>query len=221
MKTNPKVNLKLRSKKLFEMALIISLAIHIFLFLNFAEFELSGPIIDDSDKLMKIEDIPETEQLKKPPPPASPAIPIESEDEDLMDDITIADTEIFDFSNFEAPPPPPPLEEEEIPEFLPLADQPKIVGGLEALQKLVEYPIIARKAGIQGLVTISVLVDKKGNPIEFIILKSLGKNGCDEAAIEAIKQIKFTPGRQRGRSIKCWVNIPVRYVLTGRGGSRK
>jgi len=196
MKINPKINQKLRSKKLFELALIISLTLHIFLFLVFAEFEGSGTIIDDSTKMMEIEDIPETEQLKKPPPPASPAVPIESEDENLLEDITIDDTEIIDFSNFEVPPPPPPVEEEEIPDFLPLADQPKIIGGLGALQILVEYPIIARKAGIQGLVTISVLVDKEGNPVEFKILKSLGNNGCDEAAINAIKKIKFTPGNK-------------------------
>ena len=219
MKLNPKVNLKLFSKKLFEWALIISLALHISLFLAFTEFEGSEHIIDDSSMLLEVEDIPETEQFKKPPPPASPAVPIESEDEDLMDDITIEDTEIFDFSNFDAPPPPPPIEEEEIPDFLPLADQPKIIGGLAALQKLVEYPIIARKAGVEGLVTIGVLIDKEGFPVEFRVLKSLGQSGCDEAAIEAIKKIRFTPGKQRGKAIKCWVNIPIRYRLTGIGGS--
>jgi len=207
--------MKLRARKLFEVCLILSLAVHIFLFLAFKEFKSADIEIEDLDKVLEIEDIPETEQLKKPPPPAAPAVPIESEDEDIMDDITIADTEILDFSNFDAPPPPPPIEEEEIPDFLPLENQPHPIGGIQAIQKLIKYPEIARKAGIQGQVVIHVLVNEKGIPIDTKVLKSLGNSGCDEAAISAIMKTRFTPASQRNRPVKFWMSIPIRFQLKG------
>ena len=48
-------------------------------------------------------DIPQTEQLKIPEPPARPSVPIASEDEFFDEDITIDDTEIEDFEDWEAP----------------------------------------------------------------------------------------------------------------------
>ena len=215
MKVNPKVNIKLRTRKLYEVCLILSLAGHIFFFLAFKEFASSDLDLEKLDQILEIEDIPETEQLKKPPPPSAPAVPIESEDEDLMDDITIDDTEILDFSSFDAPPPPPPIEEEEIPDFLPLENHPKPIGGIAAIRKLIKYPEIARKAGIQGQVVIHVLVNEEGVPVNTRVLKSLGNSGCDEAAIDAIMKTRFTPATQRGRAVKFWMAIPIRFQLKG------
>ena len=215
MKVNPKVNIKLRTRKLFEVCLILSLAGHIFFFLAFKEFASADLDLEKLDQILEIEDIPETEQLKKPPPPSAPAVPIESADEDLMDDITIDDTEILDFSNFNAPPPPPPIEEEEIPDFLPLENQPKPIGGIAAIRKLIKYPEIARKAGIQGRVVIHVLVNEEGVPVDTKVLQSLGNSGCDEAAIDAIMKTRFTPATQRGRPVKFWMAIPITFLLKG------
>ena len=215
MKVNPKVNIKLRTRKLFEVCLILSLAGHIFFFLAFKEFSSADLDLEKLDQILEIEDIPETEQLKKPPPPSAPAVPIESEDEDLMDDITIDDTEILDFSSFDAPPPPPPIEEEEIPDFLPLENQPKPIGGIAAIRKLIKYPEIARKAGIQGRVVIHVLVNEEGVPVDTKVLQSLGNSGCDEAAIDAIMKTRFTPATQRGRAVKFWMSIPITFQLKG------
>jgi protein TonB len=142
-------------------------------------------------------------------------VPIASEDEDIMDDVTIEDTDFFEFDDDMAPPPPPPPEEEEIPPFLPLEDQPKIIGGLDALYKHLKYPEIARKAGIEGTVIISALIGKTGQVEQIRVDKSLGNNGCDEAAINAVKQVKFTPAKQRGRPVKFWYSFPIKFKLTG------
>ena len=48
-------------------------------------------------------DIPQTEQMKIPEPPARPSVPIASEDEFFDEDITIEDTEIEDFEDWEGP----------------------------------------------------------------------------------------------------------------------
>ena len=212
MKVNPEVNLKLRTRKLFEVCLILSLIVHLVLFMTFKEFKGEELDLDAMQHILEMEDIPETEQIKRPPPPAAPSVPIESEDEELMEDITIEETELVSFTEFSAPP-PPAAAEEEIPDFLPLEDQPKIIGGLAAIQKLIIYPEIAKKAGIEGLVQIKVLVNRKGEPTDFQVLKSLGKSGCDEAAISAIRQVRFVPAKLRGRPVKFWMSIPIRFQL--------
>ena len=156
MKTNPKVNLKIKTRKTLEICMVLSLLMHIGLFLSFKNFEGDDIVIDDVKRVIEVEDIPETEQIKRPPPPAAPALPVESEDEELLDDITIDETDLVNFTQFTAPPPPAPAAEEEIPDFLPLEDQPQIIGGLAAIQKRVVYPSLAKKAGVEGLVQIKV-----------------------------------------------------------------
>ena len=48
-------------------------------------------------------DIPQTEQIKIPEPPARPSVPIASEDEFFDEDITIEDTDLEDFEDWIAP----------------------------------------------------------------------------------------------------------------------
>ncbi|MBN1480765.1 TonB family protein [candidate division KSB1 bacterium] len=93
-------------------------------------------------------------------------------------------------------------------------DEPPLpVGGWSAVQKHLVYPEIARKAGVEGVVTVSAHIDAHGNVIETKIEKSLGDNGCDEAAITAIKKAKWTPAKQRGKPVAVWVGIPVEFKL--------
>jgi len=218
MKINPKVNMKLRSRKWFEACLVIAIILHVGLLMAFKKFEPANINLNNTDTVLDIMDIPETEQVNKPPPPAAPSVPVESEDEDLIDDVTIEDTEFDIFDISDAPPPPPMMDVEEIPPFLPFEDQPKLIGGLAALQKLVKYPEIAKKAGIQGQIIIEVLVDKEGVPRETKVLKSLGNNGCDEAAIKAIMQVRFRPAQQRNKPVPFRISIPITFKLKSGGG---
>ncbi len=214
---NPKSNMQLRSKKVFEACLIVAIILHIAVFSAFKKFEAEEYVFDETETILEIENIPETEQIQKPPPPAAPSVPVESEDEELLDDITIEETEFESYMFDDAPPPPPRIEEEEIPPFLPFEDQPKIIGGIAAIQKLIKYPEIARKAGIEGQVIINVLVSKEGVPTEFQVIKSLGNNGCDEAAIEAIKQVRFIPAKQRDRAVPFRISIQIKFQIQSSG----
>ncbi len=216
MKINPKVNMKIKARKTFEYCMVLSLLVHLGLFLAFKNFEGDELDFENVQKIIEVEDIPETEQIKRPPPPTAPALPVESEDEDLLEDITIDETDLVNFTQFSAPP-PPPVAEEEIPDFLPLEDQPQIIGGLSAIQRKVVYPALAKKAGVEGLVQIKVLVSEEGVPIDFQVLRSLGSSGCDEASINAIKTVRFVPAKQRGRPVKFWMSIPIRFQLS-KGG---
>jgi len=102
-----------------------------------------------------------------------------------------------------------------IPAFLPEENWPKF--DINELLKNINYPEMARLAGIQGEVIIDVLINKDGIPTEFKVLKSLGKSGCDESTIVGIKRTKFTPAIQNGKPVHFWIKIKVAFSLAKKG----
>jgi protein TonB len=89
---------------------------------------------------------------------------------------------------------------------------PEPIGGISAIQKRVIYPEIARKADIQGKVFVQAIIDEKGDVIKTKILKGIG-SGCDEAALNAVKETKFTPAKQKDKLVKVQVVVPVLFKL--------
>jgi protein TonB len=54
------------------------------------------------------------------------------------------------------------------------------------------YPETAKRANIEGVVILQVDIDATGAVKKVSVIKGLGY-GCDEAAVEAMKQSSFTP----------------------------
>ena len=162
------------------------------------------------DEVVETIDIPPTQQLEIPPPPARPSIPVESEDEDIAEDITIEETELESFE-WDAPPPPP--DEGPTIRFIPYDEPPVPIGGYLAIQRNVRYPEIAQEAGIEGSVIVQAFVDKRGRVKETVILKGIPNTGLDEAATDAIRRTLFTPAKQRDRPVGVWISIPVNFKL--------
>ena len=152
-------------------------------------------------------DIPQTQQIERPPPPARPSIPIESEDEDLADDITIEETDLGDFEAWDAPPPPPSGPQVR---FIPYDDPPVPLTPIRP-----KYPEIAQEAGIEGTVYIQAFIDVKGRVKELKVIKGIPNTGLDEAAIEAIRKTRFRPAKQRERPVGVYISIPVNFKLKG------
>lgn len=111
---------------------------------------------------------------------------------------------------------PPPKEEkpaeQELTYFVAVEEMPEPIGGLSAIQSKIIYPELARKAGIQGKVFILAFVDESGNVTRAQIVKGIGL-GCDEAALDAVMNTKFKPGKQRGKPIKVQITIPITFKL--------
>ena len=170
-----------------------------------------GNAADRFEDVVETFDIPPTQQFETPPPPSRPSIPVESEDEDLAEDITIEETDLEDFE-WEAPPPPP--EEGPNVRFIPYDEPPVPIGGYATIQRNVRYPEIAQEAGIEGMVIVQAFVDEKGRVTETVILKGWPNTGLDEAAMEAIKRTRFKPAKQRDRPVGVWVAFPVNFKLT-------
>ena len=168
-------------------------------FENDIDIETEGQIIIENIE------IPETQQFETPPPPARPSIPVESEDDDLADDLTIEETDLDNFDAWDAPPPPP---EGPKVRFIPYDDPPVPLSPIRP-----KYPEIAQEAGIEGTVVVQVFVDDNGRVKETVILKSIPNTGLDEAASDAIRKVRFRPAKQRERAVGVWISIPVNFRL--------
>ena len=130
------------------------------------------------------------------------------------------------------PPPPPPPEEEEI--FVVVEDMPLFPGCsdeadeklrkecsnqklLEFIYKNIEYPAVAKDNHIEGTVVLKFVIDEKGKVDKITILKDIGAN-CGQEAVRVVKlmneqNIIWEPGRQRGRAVKVWFMLPVKFKL--------
>jgi len=152
-------------------------------------------------------DIPQTEQIKIPEPPARPSVPIASEDEFFDEDITIEDTDLEDFEDWVAPSSEGGPEDKFIP--YDQAPRPKI-----PLGDLIIYPELAREAGIEGKIFVRAFINTKGIVTATKIVKGLPNTGLDEAALNAIKKSRWYPARQRDKKVGIWLTIPVDFSLT-------
>lgn len=96
--------------------------------------------------------------------------------------------------------------------FVAVEDMPEPIGGMIAIQEKIKYPEIAKQEGIEGKVYVLAFIDEKGNVANAKVIKGAGY-GLDEAALDAVKQTKFTPGKQRGKPVKVQVTIPIVFKL--------
>ncbi|MAG20758.1 MAG: energy transducer TonB [Candidatus Marinimicrobia bacterium] len=213
IRKNPSVSLKLRYPITVRATLLVSVVLLITLLVAFPKFEAKSTLEKEVHVDIEQFDIPQTQQFELPPPPSRPAVPVESENEDLADDVTIEETELDDFVEWESPPPPP--EEGPRVRFIPYDDPPVPVGGYGAIQRNIIYPEIAQEAGIEGTVVIQAFVSKKGKVTDTLVLKGIPNTGLDEAAMEAIKKTGFKPAKQRDRAVGVWISIPVNFRLKG------
>jgi len=104
-----------------------------------------------------------------------------------------------------APPPPPPA-------------APQRVGGdIKEPKRLVyvqpEYPAIARAAKVQGLVIIEATIAKDGTVINEKILRSGPLAALDQAALDAVKQWKYSPTLLGGVPVEILMSVTVNFTL--------
>ena len=76
------------------------------------------------------------------------------------------------------------------------------------------YPLIARKKGWQGKLTLNVLVNQNGWVDKINIKKSSGYKVLDEISLKTIKKWYFIPASSGKVNIKDELIIPVRFVLS-------
>ena len=90
---------------------------------------------------------------------------------------------------------------------------------LQYIYKNLKYPAIARENGVSGTVVIQFVVGKDGSVKDAELKRDIGA-GCGEAALKVINAMnnlpqKWTPGKQRGRSVPVYFTLPVKFKLEG------
>lgn len=213
MNTKKYKNGKILYKKYLEIGLILSLLLHIFLLqaykrwnVNAVQKQVNIPHIDTFN-------IPAVKTAGKRIPPARPSVPLPSTEEYLTEDETIDPDEWVLDTEYD-PLPPAPIDDAAIAIFESYDQPPTPVGGYKTILDRVIYPELARKAGIEGKVILDAQIDVKGDVIATRIRKSLGPTGCDEAAIKAIRAVKWNPAYQRDTPVKVWITITIEFKLT-------
>jgi protein TonB len=209
---NPRYDIKEQSKTVFEQAMALSLALITLMFLSNKSFSVQAYQGGSESDIIELEEIPETHQMKKPPPPQRPQIPIATESEDIPDDVTIMDTDL----DLDAPPPPPPpppgagggsIDRGKV--FMTWEEAPELI-------KMVTptYPELAKKAGVEGKVILQIIVDENGNVMDPRVVVADPPGIFEEAALEAILRWKFKPAKQRGNNIRVIMGQQVDFTLT-------
>ncbi|MGB5850639.1 MAG: energy transducer TonB [Ignavibacteriaceae bacterium] len=210
---NYRVDLRGKYRKYFEISLILSLSLIIAAFKLAPKDGNMDENFNPPQELITIENIINTVQKPKPPPPpiAQPVIPEQNE---VPEEIELGDVEIDLKAQIGPPPPPPdpPTIREEPIIFVAVEEMPKPIGGLKAIQEKVYYTEIGRRAGINGTVYIEAIIDEKGNVSNAIVKKGIG-GGLDESALKAVNLTKFYPGKQRGKTVNVKMIIPIKFVL--------
>ncbi len=78
------------------------------------------------------------------------------------------------------------------------------------------YPPMARKLGIEGTVTLRILVSADGATEQSRIITSSGTEALDAAAMEAVQRWRFVPARDGRVAIAHWVDVPISFKLGAR-----
>ena len=103
--------------------------------------------------------------------------------------------------------PPPPPERPAAPVRLP--------SGIRAPVKTVDaapqYPTMARSARVQGVVILEAVLDAAGRVDDVHVLRSIPL--LDQAAIDAVRQWRYTPTLLNGRAIPIVLTVTVSFTL--------
>ena len=89
---------------------------------------------------------------------------------------------------------------------------PELKGGFAELRKHLKYPPSAAKEGVQGTVVLRVYVAASGK-VDAIEVKTSPHDELSQAAVDAVEQVGFKPGRIGGKAVKCVVFLPVKFRL--------
>ncbi|MBQ8098340.1 MAG: energy transducer TonB [Bacteroidaceae bacterium] len=94
---------------------------------------------------------------------------------------------------------------------------PQFPGGDEALLKWITdhltYPSASMEAGTQGKVIVRFVVTENGTVGDVQLLTHVDTY-CDREAEKVVRSLpKFTPGRQQGKPVKVWYQVPVVFEL--------
>jgi protein TonB len=104
------------------------------------------------------------------------------------------------------PPPPPPAPQE------PVRPGGSIRSPVKIVHVAPQYPQLARASRVHGLVIIEATIDTSGNVQSAAVLRSIPL--LDQAALDAVRQWKFTPTLLNGVAVPVIMTVTVNFELS-------
>jgi protein TonB len=95
----------------------------------------------------------------------------------------------------------------------PIAREPSIARPRYKRNPEPTYPALARRRRQEGVVLLAVLVDAAGRPESVEVQSSSGFASLDDAAVAAVKDWEFEPGRRDGEPVASRVEVPIQFQL--------
>jgi protein TonB len=90
-----------------------------------------------------------------------------------------------------------------------VARPPRLLSGAKP-----HYPPAARARGIEGLVVLEAIIDRQGQLENDGVIVRQSVPALDAAAIAAVKQWRFDPGRDNdGTAVRVVLRVPIRFQL--------
>ncbi len=169
----------------------------------------------------EIEIIQTAEVLPPPPPPDVPEVieVLNVVEDDVETAEIIIDTEDDKDKQvvIQAPIKGPVIEEDTDVVFMVVESMPSFPGGDAALFKYlsdnIKYPVIAQESGIQGRVICQFVVNRDGSIVDIEVVRSVDRS-LDAEAIRVISGMpKWSPGKQRGKTVRVKYTLPVNFRL--------
>ena len=74
-----------------------------------------------------------------------------------------------------------------------------------------EYPELAKRARVQAVVLLQVMVDEQGNVSDVTVIR--GHPLLNQAAVDAVKQWKYSPTLLNGEPVPVVATVTVNFVL--------
>lgn len=108
--------------------------------------------------------------------------------------------------------------ENERPKIFTFVEQfPEFPGGNKALISNVyehlQYPQMEKDNHIQGKVIVRFIVNEDGSVSDATVVKKVSP-GLDKEAVRVVKLLPpFVPGRQQGKVVRVYYDLPVRFEL--------
>ena len=103
--------------------------------------------------------------------------------------------------------------------FTIVEENAEFPGGLaemaKFIQKNLQYPAMAREAGISGKCFLKFVVNENGDISNVEVLKGVsGCGDCDREAIRVVKSMpKWKAAKMTGRAVKCYFNLPISFKI--------
>lgn len=225
LKKSPKADLEGKRTIFLELGLILALLIVYWMFNWSQKPEKVEDLQFAMDNELEEEIVITTQDAPPPPPPPPPpkkpvvadVIEVTEEkldvDEEIQVDAEADEEEVVEVVEIEED--KEIIDEQKI--FTIVEEQAQYPGGTKALLKYlgkkIKYPQVAIDNGVQGKVYLKFVVEKDGSVGDVQLLRGVDKS-LDKEAIRVVKTLaRFKPGKQRGRPVRVWFQVPVTFRL--------